>query len=142
MIVFDLKCGHGHVFEAWFGSSDEYEDQKSRKLVSCPLCGVQDIEKAVMAPAVSAKGNQRKARQPVASNETAEMAKLLAAQRALEAGSDWVGPRFATEARVRHEDGTARPVHGEASLAEVKSLVQDGIPIMPLPFSPLAKSDA
>ena len=142
MIVFDLKCGHGHVFEAWFGSSEDYQGQLARGLVSCPLCGAQDIQKAVMAPAVAAKGNQRQMRPSAAGSETADMAKLLAAQRALEAQSDWVGPHFATEARARHEAGTTRPVHGEASLAEVKSLLDDGVPVVPLPFSPLAKSDA
>ena len=142
MIVFDLKCGHGHVFEAWFGSSEDYEGQQARGLVRCPLCGAQDIKKAVMAPAVAAKGNQRQTQPAAAGSETADMAKLLAAQRALEAESDWVGTRFAAEARARHEAGTARPVHGEASLAEVKSLLEDGVPVVPLPFSPLAKSDA
>lgn len=142
MIVFDLKCGHGHVFEAWFGSSEDYDVQLARGLVNCPLCGAQDIQKAVMAPAIAAKANQREIRNAAAGRETADMATLLAAQRALEAQSDWVGPRFATEARARHEAGNARPVHGEASLSEVKSLLEDGVSVVPLPFSPLAKSDA
>lgn len=59
MIVFDLKCSHGHMFEAWFGSSRDYDEQKARKLVSCPLCNDPKVEKAAMAPAVGAKGNQR-----------------------------------------------------------------------------------
>jgi len=143
MIVFDLKCGNAHVFEAWFGSSADYEQQRERGLVSCPVCDDQNIGKAVMAPAVSSKSNQREGKVPVATGgEAAELARLLAMQRELEAQSDWVGPRFAEEARARHEAGTARPVHGEASLAEVKSLVDDGVPVMPLPFRPLAKSDA
>lgn len=143
MIVFDLKCGNAHVFEAWFGSSEDYEQQRGRGLLSCPICDDQHIEKAVMAPAVPAKSNQREGRVPVATGgEAEELARLLAMQRALEAESDWVGTRFADEARARHETGTGRPVHGEASLAEVKSLVEDGVPVMPLPFRPLAKSDA
>ena len=143
MIVFDLICSNAHVFEAWFGSSADYEGQQARGLVSCPLCGTHDIEKAVMAPAVAAKSNQRDTRLPVATGaSTDDVARLLAMQRALEAQSDWVGPRFAEEARARHEAGTERPVHGEASLAEVKALVDEGVPVMPLPFRPLAKSDA
>jgi len=64
MIVFDLKCDDGHVFEAWFGSSASYEDQKARQLVSCPFCLSTDVQKAVMAPAVGAKGNRSSGRGP------------------------------------------------------------------------------
>jgi hypothetical protein len=143
MIVFDLKCRAGHVFEAWFGSGEDYEAQKARGLLSCPLCGDGEIGKAVMAPAVRAKSNRSDGRVPVATGGEAEaMARLLAMQRALEAQSDWVGERFAEEARARHQTGEGRPVHGEASLVEVKALVDEGVPVMPLPFRPLAKSDA
>ena len=59
MIIFDLKCApEGHVFEAWFGSGDDYEAQRARGLVACPICGCGDVAKAPMAPAVGAKGNQ------------------------------------------------------------------------------------
>lgn len=151
MIVFDLKCAHGHVFEAWFGSTGDFEAQQARGLVACPLCGVDRVEKAVMAPAVAAKGNR--ATPPgdkVAAGEkgaagadgAAALAKLLAMQRAMEAQSEWVGGRFAAEARAMHEAGEVRAVHGEATLAEAKALAADGVPVMPLPFTPLAKSDA
>src|SRR3546814_4404675 len=59
MIVFDIRCSSAHVFEAWFGSTEDWEDQRRRKLVSCPVCGSGEVEKAVMAPAVAAKGNRR-----------------------------------------------------------------------------------
>ena len=59
MIVFDLKCTTGHVFEAWFASTEAFQDQKARSLLSCPMCGASDIDKAVMAPNVPTKGNQR-----------------------------------------------------------------------------------
>ncbi len=58
MIVFDLRCQHGHVFEAWFGSTDDFESQQKRGLVSCPICGDAGVEKALMAPRIGAKGNQ------------------------------------------------------------------------------------
>ena len=59
MIIFDLKCApQGHVFEAWFGSSEDFEAQKAGGLVSCPLCGSGEVDKAPMAPAVGAKGNR------------------------------------------------------------------------------------
>ena len=59
MIVFDLRCGHGHVFEAWFGSSAAYEEQRAGGMIACPMCGSAEIGKAVMAPNVAAKGNRR-----------------------------------------------------------------------------------
>ena len=139
MIVFDLKCAGGHVFEAWFGSSEDYEGQSARGLVACPLCGDADVSKAVMAPAVAAKGNRRSGEMPVMADASV---RLLAMQRAMEAQSDWVGRHFADEARALHESGAMRPIHGEATLAEARALVEDGVPIMPLPFTPLAKSDA
>jgi hypothetical protein len=137
MIVFDLKCSHGHVFEAWFGSSADYVAQAEQGLVACPLCHDPVVEKAVMAPAISAKGNQRRAAQPDDST-----AKLLAMQRAYETKSRWVGSDFAAVARRQHEAGEASLVHGEASLADARALLDDGIPILPMPFTPLARSDA
>lgn len=136
MIVFDLKCGGGHVFEAWFGSTDDYEAQRARGLVDCPLCGDGDVAKAVMAPAVGAKGNRGGAKVPVAAGD------LLAMQRAMEARSDWVGGDFAVTARALHDAGETRSIHGEATLAEARALAADGVPVMPLPFTPLAKCDA
>lgn len=58
MIVFDLQCGNGHIFEGWFGSSGDFTDQSARGLLSCPICGAEDVTKAVMAPAIGAKSNQ------------------------------------------------------------------------------------
>jgi hypothetical protein len=67
MIVFDLKCANDHVFEVWFGSSAAFEDQRARGLVACAYCGSTDVAKAVMAPRLNAKGNQRSSAAPVAS---------------------------------------------------------------------------
>lgn len=149
MIVFDLQCGNAHVFEAWFGSSSDYESQRARGLIACPLCDDASIAKAVMAPAVAAKGNRRDvaapAREPaaLASGGTAEpMAALLKAQRAMEAQSDYVGGRFAAEARAIRDSGEARAIHGEATVTEARALIEDGIGVLPLPFRPLARSDA
>jgi hypothetical protein len=139
MIVFDLRCAVAHVFEAWFGSSDDYEDQRGRGLIACPLCGNTDVDKAVMAPAVGAKGNSA-AGTSIAADSRAE---LLAAQRKLEAASDYVGSAFAVTARALHEgDEPPRSIYGEATIAEARDLADDGIPILPLPFRPLIRSDA
>ncbi len=129
MIVFDLQCSGAHVFEAWFGSTADFDGQRARKLIACPLCGDSQIEKAVMAPAVATKGNRG--------------GELLAAQRKLEASADYVGSNFAVRARALHDgDEPPRNIYGEATIAEARDLVSDGIPTLPLPFLPRICSDA
>ena len=138
MMVYDLVCTAAHRFEAWFGSGADYDAQKARGLLECPLCGCGQVDKAVMAPAVPAKSNQQ--RQSLALAEPAEQ--LLMLQRAFEANSDYVGNRFAAEARAIHQAGESRSVHGEATADDVKALRDDGVPVLPLPFRPRASSDA
>ncbi|PCD02683.1 hypothetical protein COC42_14955 [Sphingomonas spermidinifaciens] len=141
MIVFDLRCGHGHVFEAWFGSSAAYEEQRAGGLVECPMCGSAEIEKAVMAPNVGAKGNQRAA-VPAKGDEApspeaikAALAAMAAAQAKALEKSQWVGTAFADQARAMHVgDAPEAPIHGQASLAEAKALAEEGVPIAPLLF--------
>lgn len=138
MIVFDLVCGSAHVFEAWFGSSADFDDQSARALIACPICSDVAVTKAVMAPAVAAKGNSRRA-----AAAAQDLAELLAVQRRMEAASDYVGSAFAIEARALHDGDTpARSIYGETTIAEARALVEDGIPVMPLPFRPLICSDA
>ena len=136
MIVFDLKCeGGGHVFEGWFGSSEDYEDQKARGLVSCPLGGDARVIKAVMAPRVGAKGNQS-ADLPANPEAMKKMlAAMAAAQKQMLEKSSYVGDRFADEARAIHlGEAAARSIHGKATRAETESLLDDGIEVAPLPF--------
>lgn len=134
MIVFDLRCGTGHVFEAWFGSSSDFADQRERGLVECPLCGDRAVEKAVMAPNVAAKGNSRSAL-PSPAMLKAHMAALARVQAKALEGSQWVGGDFATKARAMHDGDIAHAtIHGQASPAEAKALVDDGVPVAPLPF--------
>jgi hypothetical protein len=149
LIIFDLKCPFGHVFEAWFGSSADYDDQKSRGLIGCPICGAQDIEKAPMAPAVGAKGNSRvtapSAGLPLdlsSADPKAVKAMLSAAaavQKKLLENSESVGDRFADEARAIHlGDADARAIHGRATREQAVSLIEEGIAVAPLPF-PIAE---
>ena len=134
MIIFDLKCEpQGHVFEAWFGSSADYEAQRERGLVACPLCGSTEIAKAPMAPRVGAKGNQAGASDPAAMKKM--LADIAAVQKKLLDKSEHVGARFPDEARAIHlGDAEARAIHGQASRAEAESLIEDGIPVAPLLF--------
>lgn len=131
MIVFDLRCGAGHVFEAWFGSSAAFEEQRSAQLVSCPVCGNRDVAKAVMAPNVAAKGNRASPPAPAAIKSM--LAQIAADQaKALET-SQWVGGAFAKRARAMHDgEETPAPIHGQATRDEAQALVEDGVPVAPL----------
>jgi hypothetical protein len=145
VIVFDLKCGTGHVFESWFGSSAAYEDQRAAGLIACPMCGDSDVAKAVMAPNIAAKGNQRSEAEPVAAVPAgaepspevvkavmAELAKMQA--KALEK-SEWVGMSFASRARAMHEgEEESAPIHGQATPEQARELIEDGVTVSPLPF--------
>jgi hypothetical protein len=135
VIVFDLKClDGGHVFEGWFGSSGDYESQRERGLLQCPLCGTAKVEKAAMAPRLNAKANKSEA-PPDPRAMKAMMAKLASLQKKMLEGSEHVGERFADEARAIHlGEADARAIHGKASKAETDSLVEDGIAVSPLPF--------
>ena len=137
MIVFDLRCPGGHVFEAWFASSAAYEAQRADGLISCAVCGDTDVEKAVMAPNVGAKGNAA----PVPAEAKAAIARLAAVQAKMLEGSEWVGSRFAERARAMHEgEAPEASIHGRATVAEAKALVDDGVPVaaLPLPVVPPA----
>ena len=135
MIIFDLKCEpQGHVFEAWFGSTRDYESQRERGLVACPICGAQEVAKAPMAPAVPAKGTSE-----LFSGAPAEVKAMLAAAAALQKrlldGSESVGDRFADEARAIHlGEAEARAIHGLATRDQAEGLIEEGVPIAPLPF--------
>jgi hypothetical protein len=146
MIVFDLKCGRAHVFEAWFGSSADYDDQRARGLIECPICGSGEVGKAVMAPRLGGKASaEPEAAMPVATAPAPEMKAMMAKMAELQSkmleGSEWVGRRFADEARAIHHGETGhRTIHGEASPAEAAALNDEGVGVMPLPF-PVIPSD-
>jgi hypothetical protein len=142
MIIFDLKCApQGHVFEAWFGSTGDYESQQARGLVACPVCGAPEVAKAPMAPAVGAKSNAASGPELFSGDPERVKAMLAAAaavQKQMLEGSEGVGDRFADEARAIHlGESEARAIHGRATRAEAESLVEDGVPVSPLPFPAL-----
>ncbi len=142
MIVFDLSCSEGHRFEGWFGSSDDFAEQKAGGLLECPTCGCGTIDKAPMAPSVPAKGNARQAERgestQVATGEMpAPVRKALeslakAQAKALEK-STWVGDRFAEKAREMHYGETDEtPIHGRATRDEAEEMAAEGIAVAPL----------
>lgn len=134
MIIFDLKCApQGHVFEAWFGSSGDYEAQRARGLVACPICGAAEVSKAPMAARVGGKGSEAESPSPAAVK--AALAGMARAQREMLASSEHVGDRFPEEARAIHlGEAEARAIHGRATPAAAAGLREEGVPIAPLPF--------
>lgn len=152
MIKYDLRCERGHSFESWFQSSTAYDSQRKRKLVSCPACGSEKIEKAIMAPQLAGTKKRGTAVTPTAEAPApapaAHAPLMMAQERELRAklkelrdhvtkNADNVGEKFPNEARKMHYgDIEHRPIYGEASPDEARSLIDEGIEVMPLPVLP------
>ena len=155
MIHYNLRCRKGHAFESWFQSSSAYETQEKRKLVSCPLCGSTDVERAIMAPRIARKKGREQAPSeplpaPIAeavppspstpllmTQERELRAKLKELRDHIVKNADNVGERFPNEARKMHYgDIEHRPIYGEASPDEAKALIEEGVEVMPLPTLP------
>ncbi|MEM9059661.1 MAG: DUF1178 family protein [Pseudomonadota bacterium] len=141
MIRYSLKCSNDHGFESWFKDSASYDKLADAGQVVCPICGTGEIEKAIMAPAVS--GTRKKdgpSRDPApepnlsAPATQAELA-LRKLRQHIEKNSDYVGQDFASEARRIHDgESDARAIWGEATMQDAKDLHEDGIPVAPLPW--------
>lgn len=139
MIRYALRCADGHSFEGWFRDSAAFDAQAGAGQVVCAVCGGGDVAKALMAPAVAAAPAKAEEAQPILSAPVPpEVAGALAAlRRKVEESADYVGPRFAEEARRIHAEGGAeRPIWGEATPAQARALRDDGVPVAPLPFLP------
>ena len=136
MIRYALTCDHGHDFEGWFGASGDYDDQQARGLLECPVCASRGVRKQIMAPAIS--GTKRTARDVEPAQMQAMMMEAAGRIRAhVEENFDDVGDAFAREARNIHEGKSEeRGIYGEATPKDVKKLVEDGVPVAPLPPKP------
>ena len=136
MIRYALQCDDGHGFEAWFGTSADYDDQAVRGLVECPVCGSHAVSKQIMAPAVA--GTRKAAPAPdLAKVQTMMMQAAREVRSHVEQNFDYVGDAFAREARDIHEGRSEkREIYGEATPAEVRKLKEDGVPCAPLPPLP------
>lgn len=142
MIRYALTCDHDHAFEGWFGSSSDYDDQHARGLLECPMCGSKAVRKQVMAPAVT--GTKRTVKDaPPAEKMQAMMLEVASRIRAhVEENFDDVGDTFAREARAIHEGrAEERGIYGQATPKEVRELVEDGVPVAPLPGLPPRKTE-
>jgi hypothetical protein len=157
MIRYALACDRGHEFESWFPGSAEYEAQRARGLVTCPLCDSAKVEKRIMAPSLARTDKARHAPAPAASPEapgpkpTAQpqpmavfserekefRAMVKAFREQVTKNADYVGPGFADEARKMHYGEIEhRSIYGEANIAEARELLEEGIDVHPLPVVP------
>ena len=155
MIRYNLRCDKGHAFESWFQSSSAYESQEKRRLVNCPSCGSAKVERAIMAPQIVSHKKGRDSAEPMpapvpSTDVTAPGSTplMMAQERELRAklkelrdhivkNADNVGERFPNEARKMHYgDIEHRPIYGEASPDEARSLIEEGVEVSPLPVLP------
>ncbi|MDU9005922.1 DUF1178 family protein [Sedimentitalea todarodis] len=141
MIQYALKCAEGHSFDSWFQSASAFDKLVQSGMISCAVCGGPDVEKAIMAPSVRNARKDRDARALSAPASPAEQA-LVELRNKIEKNSDYVGMNFATEARAMHDgDAPERSIYGEAKIDEARKLLEDGIPVAPLPFTPNRKTN-
>ena len=159
MIQFTLKCDQDHRFDSWFQSAEAFEKLKAAGMVTCSVCGSAKVEKALMAPRV--QDSRSKATEPAeqvsepvpaptsttgtgpltGGTSPAEQA-LAEMRKAVEENSEYVGMNFAQEARDIHNgDAPERAIYGEAKPKEAKELIEDGVPVTPLPFLPGRKTN-
>ena len=140
MIRYSLKCSNDHDFDSWFRNSEAFDTLVKAGQVTCSLCGDSKVEKAIMAPAV--KGGKKKDAEAEAAQNAplstpsspAEIA-LRQMREHLEKNSDYVGKEFASEARKMHDgEADARAIWGEATAKDAKALIDDGVPVAPLPW--------
>jgi hypothetical protein len=144
MVIYNLRCKKKHSFEGWFPSFEDYQKQAEKKLISCPTCGSTNVEKMPHACAVHVKKDQPPApparapktlpepAQPPTAAEFKEM--LLRVHHYVRENFEDVGARFAAEARQIHKgEAEERPIHGTATVSEVKELADEGVPVLPLP---------
>ena len=141
MIRYALLCEHEHDFEGWFGASADFDDQRARGLLECPVCGSKAVRKAIMAPAVA--GTKKRGQDLAPSQSQAMMMEAMGRiRRHVEENFDDVGDAFAVEARAIHEGKAEdRGIYGQATPTEVRDLVEDGVPVAPLPPEPAKKSE-
>ncbi|SEI13018.1 DUF1178 family protein [Paracoccus alkenifer] len=143
MIRYTLRCDKGHDFDSWFRSAAAYDALSGAGQVSCAVCGSVSVQKAPMAPAVPARedagaappGKGDEPGRPLARPASAAEAALQALRRHVEENSSYVGRDFASTARAMHAgDIPERSIHGEARPDEARKLIEEGVPVAPLPF--------
>lgn len=149
MIRYALKCANDHGFESWFRSAEAFDSLNASGLIVCTSCGSTEITKELMAPAIrsarkaeAAAAAAAPAGPPLGAPRSPIEEALARLRRHVEANSEYVGLRFAREARAIHEgEAPERAIYGEARIEEAFRLIEDGVPVAPLPFRPTRKSN-
>ena len=138
MIVFDLKCRHDHVFEAWFKDSETYDQQVSAGEITCPVCGETEIHKSLMAPNVSTRGgNDDRPPAKMAEQVRRYVAAAREIRRHVEEHCEYVGDKFPDEARkIHYGESEERGIYGEATDSEAAALNEEGVEIHRIPWAP------
>jgi hypothetical protein len=142
MIHYDLICKHGHKFDGWFSNSAAYDEQRGSNDILCPSCGTTEVDKQLMTPGIPRKGNRKNSsRQLVSGAGDPQVKKLVEQLRELrqhvERHADYVGSRFADEARrIHYKEAEERGIYGEASPDDARALIDEGIEVQPLPLLP------
>lgn len=141
MIKYALQCEHEHPFEGWFSASSDFDDQQAKGLIECPYCASKAVRKAIVAPAVAGTKAQGST-EPTPEMREMMMQAMGEVRKHVEDNFDYVGDRFAAEARAIHEGKSEdRGIYGEASPKQVKDLMQDGVRVAPLPPKPPDKRE-
>ena len=151
MIRYSLHCDSGHGFESWFRSSSDFDTQQKKKLVSCPVCDSVKIEKQIMAPSLGRSHKSSESAVPatdekttvamMSPQETEFRKKLKELHDHVTKNADYVGEKFPDLARKMHyEEIEKRSIYGEAKPDEVRSLVEEGVELAPLPTLPEDKN--
>ena len=142
MIQYALKCNHGHSFDSWFQSAEAFEKLSKAGMVTCAVCGSAKVAKGIMAPHVKKSEKNKLNNRPLSRSATPAEQAIKEFKTFVEKNSNYVGRNFVKEAREMH-DGVApeRPIYGEANTEEAKKLIEDGIPVTPLPFTISRKSN-
>jgi len=142
MIKYALACDQGHPFEGWFSASSDFDDQKAAGRLECPVCGSRAIAKQIMAPAIAGTKAQTGAIDASPQMRAMMMEAMGRVRAHVEENFDYMGDRFASEARAIHEGRSEeRGIYGEATPTEVRALVEDGVPVAPLPPPPVKKEE-
>ncbi len=156
MIRYTLKCENDHSFDSWFKSSEAFEKLLAVGMAACPKCGSSDVRKSLMTPQVTPARKKASApaetpapstavatqKKPLSAPQSEQEAAIARVKAEVESNSEYVGKSFADEARAMHDgDIDTRPIWGEAKPEEAKSLIEDGVPVVPLPFTPTRKTN-
>ena len=137
MMRFSLHCDQSHEFEGWFRNNEDFDNQTARGLVQCPVCHSPNVNKALMAPSVTTGRTKEKIAATMGEAQRKLLDEMREISRKVKENADYVGDRFAEEARKIHNGEVAeRGIYGEATRDEVTSLVEDGVEILPLPVLP------